>query len=231
MDTQQANADLARRVREAAIRRFQMVQDRLCPLLEKRIAESLTTAIHLQMEMTANSIIVRGPSRGGVIFHKFTISDPSADWSRVLVRIFRVTLPQGAPSNSSGAEIPGAETCLLGVQNDLDSLEKYELRQLLDWLIDTSQKSDILPIPHLSGVLQREVLEEEMEVAAARDEAIQSVVWRLLSNFDFSRFPALDPRLWRRPAPDPLVGAAYLVLAIAALFLLVLALYFTLMDG
>lgn len=186
-------------------KRFQILNDRLCPVIQATISElKKRTGFELQMSISNTSVVVRAPhpkpkifqrdgawyeSFGRITDHHIEVSLITNDAENVRVRAIKAGLTNRnrdlweQQSSLSYDDYFGSDETVIDTQNDLDKLVSGEIQVLLDWLVGEETEREVAP-PKISGVLR-----EQNEHRAATRNA-----WLGLASGIFGLcFPVLGP--------------------------------------
>lgn len=162
--------------------RFQVVKNKLCPMIEAAIVEiKKRTGLELQMDVRDTSLIVKAPhprpgrfkmdgawyeNYGRISDHHFEISSVSDDGKTVHITAVKAGETNRNPdmweeSELSHADYFGTDETVISTRNDINLLVSEDMHLLFEWLVRLESEKEIAP-PELSGMRQR----KEQEKAA-----------------------------------------------------------------
>lgn len=166
-------AELKREIEESE--RFQIVKDKLCPVIESIISElKQRTGFELKMYVGNSALTVSAPhprpkrhkdddgewwESGRISDHRFELSSVSNDGKAVHVKAIRAGLTNRNPdgweeSDLSHADYFGSDETVILTRNDIDNLVSEDIHLLLEWLVRQELGKDIIP-PELSSMRQQ----------------------------------------------------------------------------
>lgn len=162
--------------------RFQIVKDKLCPVIEATISElKKRTGFELQLNIGDTGLVVRAPQSklerfkmdgawyerfGRITDHRFEISSVSEDGQTVRIQAIRAGKTNRNPdgweeSGMSHADYFGSDETVIDTQNEIGKLVSEDIHLLLDWVVRQELEGKGIPPPELSGVRQQKEDEKQ----------------------------------------------------------------------
>lgn len=171
---QREQEERQRKEKEATNAAFQMVKDRLNPILESTITElAHRTGIQLKMQVSNTRLIVAAPKDQRsfrVNPHHLIISNPNTDGTKVRVQAIeagRTNRGGEPPEHMSAADYYGTDETILGTDVEVSDLVAGDLQILIEWLVRTGIDNKSPGTPQIKAVLQSKKQESRCFIATA----------------------------------------------------------------